>query len=87
MQRCLNLKLSRYLNYGSIGMLFGHELTHAFDRSCIYYDGNGLQNSVLTSQSQSEYDSRMECYAEQYSEFYIPQIDKYVSVKNLIQAK
>jgi len=34
-----------YLNYGAIGSIAGHELTHAFDSSSSLFDATGVLNN------------------------------------------
>jgi endothelin-converting enzyme/putative endopeptidase len=55
------------VNYGAIGMVVGHELTHGFDDQGRKYDAKGNLTDWWTPQVAKEFDRRAECVATQYS--------------------
>ncbi|XP_024082205.1 neprilysin-1 isoform X1 [Cimex lectularius] len=57
------------LNYGAIGTILGHELTHAFDIEGKDYDSNGLKISWWDEVMMKEYNKRAQCFVNQYSKF------------------
>jgi putative endopeptidase len=54
------------LNYGAIGMVMGHELTHGFDDEGREYDAVGNLRSWWTPAVSTEFDRRAACVADQY---------------------
>ena len=68
----------RALNYGSIGTILGHELTHGFDDSGRMFDKNGNLVQWWSNDTISEYINRTECFIDQYSHYYLPDIEEYV---------
>ncbi|CEP16538.1 hypothetical protein [Parasitella parasitica] len=58
-----------YLNYGGIGMIIGHEITHAFDSSGRKYDGRGLLNDWWASETSGKFEGKTQCFIDQYSKF------------------
>ncbi|TYZ69120.1 hypothetical protein PybrP1_001221 [[Pythium] brassicae (nom. inval.)] len=58
-------------NFGSIGAIVGHELTHGFDSSGRLYDGDGNQKSWWTSETSEAFDSRAQCLKDEYSNFVV----------------
>ncbi|CAB4009091.1 endothelin-converting enzyme 2-like isoform X3 [Paramuricea clavata] len=62
---------SRASNYGSLGMIVGHELTHAFDSKGHMFDKNGNQRNWWTSNSLKNFQERTACFTEQYNKFTI----------------
>ncbi|KAI8334149.1 hypothetical protein EDC96DRAFT_488244 [Choanephora cucurbitarum] len=61
--------LPQYLNYGGIGVVIGHEITHAFDNSGRLYDGDGRLNEWWTDATSKAFDSKSQCFIDQYSKF------------------
>ena len=45
--------------YGKLGMVIGHEITHAFDSSGSRYDEYGNYNDLLTSSDRQKFDSKV----------------------------
>ncbi|TDG43624.1 hypothetical protein AWZ03_009975 [Drosophila navojoa] len=66
------------LNYGSIGTILGHELTHGFDDSGRRFDKEGNMVEWWSNQTINEYVNRTECFVEQYSRYYLPDIGEYI---------
>jgi endothelin-converting enzyme/putative endopeptidase len=56
-------------NYGGIGAVIGHEMTHGFDDSGRKFDGDGNLRDWWTAQDGSEFDKRAACIANEYSNF------------------
>jgi len=45
-------------NYGSLGALVGHEITHAFDKTGQEFDEHGVQRSWWTAEDRREYSKK-----------------------------
>jgi predicted metalloendopeptidase len=57
------------VNFGGIGVVIGHELTHGFDDQGSKYDGNGNLTKWWTDKDREEFEKRTGCVAEEYSSF------------------
>ncbi|KAF0718462.1 Aste57867_1678 [Aphanomyces stellatus] len=57
-------------NYGAIGMVMGHEVTHGFDVMGRNFDGDGFQGAGWwTAQADEAFTKRVQCIQDQYSAF------------------
>ncbi len=56
-------------NFGGIGMVIGHELTHGFDDQGAQFDGDGNLANWWTKEDKAKFDAKGQCVAEQYSTF------------------
>lgn len=56
------------VNYGGIGAVIGHEISHAFDDSGARFDGDGNLNNWWTEKDLDEFTKRGDALAEQYSQ-------------------
>lgn len=57
------------VNYGHIGAVVGHELTHGFDDQGSQFDGNGNLKNWWTPEDKKQFDARTACIANEYSSF------------------
>ncbi len=57
------------VNYGGIGVVIGHEMTHGFDDQGRKYDGDGNLRDWWTPQDGAEFEKRAACVADEYSSF------------------
>jgi putative endopeptidase len=57
------------LNFGGIGVVIGHELTHGFDDQGRKFDPEGNLRDWWTAQDGTEFEKRAGCVADQYSSF------------------
>ncbi|RLO01934.1 hypothetical protein DYB28_011643 [Aphanomyces astaci] len=53
-------------NYGAIGFIIGHEITHGFDNHGRRYDGNGKKKPWWTETAAKIFREKAECFVEQY---------------------
>lgn len=58
-------------NYGSIGMVMGHELTHGFDDEGRQFDADGNLKDWWGPAVNKEFEQRAECVKKQYDEFVV----------------
>jgi putative endopeptidase len=57
------------LNFGGIGVVIGHELTHGFDDQGRKFDPEGNLRDWWTAQDGTEFEKRASCVAAEYSGF------------------
>ena len=62
-----NLDADDAVNYGAIGAVIGHELSHGFDDKGSKYDGKGNLRKWWTQQDREEFERRAESLVEQYN--------------------
>jgi len=56
-------------NFGGIGAVIGHELTHGFDDQGRQFDADGNLRDWWTEQDNNEFKKRVDCIANEYSGF------------------
>jgi len=57
------------VNFGGIGVVIGHELTHGFDDQGSKFDAEGNLTNWWTEQDRTEFEKRTGCIADEYSGF------------------
>ncbi|XP_045201041.2 neprilysin-1-like isoform X2 [Mercenaria mercenaria] len=61
-----------YLNYGGIGYVIGHEITHGFDDQGRKFNKYGGMINWWSDNDSAMYKDRAKCIIEQYSNFTVP---------------
>ena len=56
-------------NFGAIGAVIGHELTHGFDDQGRKFDGAGNLRDWWTAEDGKLFDKKEQCFADEYSNF------------------
>jgi len=64
-----NPKADDAVNYGAIGVVIGHELTHGFDDQGRRFDGEGTVRDWWTPVDAKAFENRADCIANEYSGF------------------
>ena len=62
-------KMDNAVNFGAIGAVIGHELTHGFDDEGRQFDAHGNLRDWWTPRDAAEFKTRVECLAKEYSSF------------------
>jgi len=73
-----------YLNFGSMGAIVGHELSHGFDEQGSQYDLNGTLNNWWTNNTRLEFVKRARCFVEQYGSIVDDQVDLPLNGENTL---
>jgi putative endopeptidase len=58
-------------NYGHIGGVIGHELTHGFDDQGRQFDGNGNLSDWWTPEDGKKFDEKADCTVKEYGSFVV----------------
>ena len=66
------------MNYGAIGMVLGHELSHGFDDQGRKYDKTGRLTSWWTPSSAKKFESKAKCFVDLYNGYKPRSVDIYV---------
>ena len=62
-------RMDAAVNYGAIGSVMGHELTHGFDDQGRQFDAEGNLRNWWTPEDAKEFEKRAECFIKEYSAF------------------
>jgi putative endopeptidase len=62
-----DFKADDAINYGAIGAVIGHELTHGFDDSGSRYDGAGNLKMWWTPDDRKKFEEKADCVTKQFS--------------------
>ncbi|XP_063903425.1 neprilysin-2-like isoform X1 [Zophobas morio] len=63
----------QYLNYGALGDIIGHEITHGFDSNGRQYDKNGNVIDWWEPETNRTFGQKSQCLVDQYSNYTIPE--------------
>ena len=64
-----DFKIDPSVNFGGIGVVIGHEMTHGFDDEGSQYDPQGNVRSWWTPEDKKKFDERTDCEVKEYSGF------------------
>src|SRR5206468_7375461 len=64
-----DLEADDALNYGAIGYVIGHEMTHGYDDEGRQFDAEGNLNDWWTEKDAKEFESRARKLVEQYDHY------------------
>ena len=59
------------INYGAIGVVIGHEISHGFDDQGAKYDAQGRLNNWWTAEDLKRFQERTACVADQFDNYFI----------------
>lgn len=58
-------------NYGAIGVVIGHEISHGFDDQGAQYDAQGRLNNWWTADDLKKFQTKTQCVVNQFDGYYI----------------
>jgi len=67
------------VNYGAIGAVIGHEMTHGFDDQGRQYDGKGQLSNWWTPADERQFMARAKRYGEQFANFDLGLADAHIN--------
>uniref|UniRef100_A0AC34FJG1 Uncharacterized protein n=1 Tax=Panagrolaimus sp. ES5 TaxID=591445 RepID=A0AC34FJG1_9BILA len=57
------------VNFGGAGAVFGHEMSHGFDRNGAHYDSYGNESNWWSNSSQAAFNSHCNCLIQQFNKY------------------
>ncbi|CAL4119395.1 unnamed protein product [Meganyctiphanes norvegica] len=69
-----NAERPMYQNFGGIGFVIGHEITHGFDDTGSQFDANGDLRNWWEKETEKKYLEKARCIIEQYGNFTVPEV-------------
>jgi putative endopeptidase len=66
-----NMEANDAVNYGAIGVVIGHEISHGFDDSGAQYDAAGRLNNWWTDDDLKKFQARTACVVNQFENYFV----------------
>ncbi|HEX7288391.1 MAG TPA: M13 family metallopeptidase [Candidatus Angelobacter sp.] len=66
-----DMKAVDAINYGSIGVVIGHEISHGFDDEGAQFDAQGRLKNWWTPEDQKRFEERTSCVVRQFEGYFI----------------
>ena len=66
-----SVKATDAVNYGAIGVVIGHEISHGFDDQGSQYDSIGRLNNWWTADDLKKFQAKTQCVVNQFDGYYI----------------
>ncbi|KAK8755131.1 hypothetical protein V5799_002162 [Amblyomma americanum] len=76
--------LPRSINYGAIGMVVGHEMTHGFDDTGSQFDADGALKQWWTNDTRAHFEEKAKCFEYQYGNITDPEANMTLNGKNTV---
>ncbi|KAI4465580.1 zinc metalloprotease family m13 neprilysin-related [Holotrichia oblita] len=73
-----------YMNYGGIGCVITHEITHAFDIQGSQYNEHGILVNWWSNETKKAYNEKVKCVIEQFNNFKAEEINMQVNGENTL---
>ena len=70
------MKADDAVNYGAIGVVIGHEITHGFDNSGRKYDKDGNLKDWWTEEDAKKFGERAACIVDQYGSYKVGDVNQ-----------
>lgn len=70
-----DINYPKSLNFGAMGVVMGHELTHAFDDQGREYDKEGNLHKWWKNSTSWNFVERIQCFIDQYSNYSIEDVN------------
>lgn len=67
------------LNYGGIGVVIGHEITHGFDDKGRQFDKEGNMMQWWNNKTIRTFRERTQCIIDQYSRYKVEEVGMYIN--------
>jgi len=64
-----DLSMDDAVNYGAIGVVIGHEITHGYDDQGRHYDADGNLSEWWTDKDAKEFEARAQKVVDEYNDF------------------
>lgn len=68
-ERFFSADRPRYMNYGAIGQIIGHEITHGFDDQGRQFDLDGNLANWWQTDTQKQFLEKAQCIIKQYGNY------------------
>lgn len=59
----------QYLNFGTLGYVIGHEITHGFDNIGAQFDDTGNARNWWKNETKKHYNEKAQCMIKQYRDY------------------
>lgn len=69
----------KYLNFGSMGFIVGHEITHGFDDMGRQYDEHGNLENWWSTETDKQFQKKSQCIVDLYGNYTVPELGKKVN--------